>query len=136
MCSNNEVSSNKLIVAANNKTFLADQFFYYKALIGNKLKFTNPQAYENLFGVNFVGNSIFNFNRSTLFLKRALNFILQIKKNKGTILFVSTRYDTRKIIKSIGIKTNSPYIEYKWLKGLLTNWEITSGSIKFYDIFS
>jgi small subunit ribosomal protein S2 len=119
----------------NKKTFLIDQFFSYKALIGNKLRFTNPDSYEYIFGLNFTGNAIFNFNKSLVLLKRALTFIQQIKKNEGNILFVGTRHDMRKVIQSIGEKTNSPYINYKWLKGLLTNWENTSSSIRFYNLF-
>jgi small subunit ribosomal protein S2 len=135
MCSNTEVSANKWNIPYNKKAFLAKQFVDYKTLIGNKLKFTNPQAYEYIFGLNFVGNTVFDLNKSTVLLRRALNFISQVKRNKGTILFVGTRHDLRQITRSIGTHTDSPYINNKWLKGLLTNWEITSGSIKFYNLF-
>jgi small subunit ribosomal protein S2 len=119
----------------NKKTFLTEQLINYKTLIGNKLRFTNSESYDYIFGLNFNGNTIFNFNKSLILLKRALIFIKQIKKNKGNILFVGTRPDVRKVVKTIGIKTDSPYVNYRWSKGLLTNWENTNTSIKFYNLF-
>ena len=44
----------------NRKTFLAEQFLFYKTLVGNKLRFTNSQSYEYIFGRNFVGNNLFD----------------------------------------------------------------------------
>ena len=135
MCSNNVDISNKKTVAYNKKAFLIKQFFDYKALIGNKVKFTRAESYEYIFGINFTGNTIFNINKSLVLLKRALLFAKEVKKNKGTILFIGTRYDLRKVIKEIGMKTGSPYVNYRWSKGLLTNWENTNTSIRFYNLF-
>jgi len=119
----------------NKKTFLIEQFFNYKTLIGNKVRFTNAESYDYIFGINFSGNTILNINKSLVLLKRALLFIKEIKKNKGNILFVGTRYDLRKVMEIIGNKTESPYVNYRWSKGLLTNWENTNTSIKFYNLF-
>jgi small subunit ribosomal protein S2 len=132
---NKQGSFTQVELPYNKKTILTEQFYRYRTLIGNKLRFTNSESYEYIFGLNFIGNTIFNVNKSLVLLRRALIFIQQIKKNKGNILFVGTRFDMREIIQTIGIKTNSPYINYKWSKGLLTNWENTSSSIKFYNLF-
>tara|TARA_R110001592_G_scaffold150202_3_gene375979 strand:- start:7714 stop:8412 length:699 start_codon:yes stop_codon:yes gene_type:complete len=126
---------NKKNLPYNKKIFLTEQFLNYKTLIGNKLRFTNSESYEYIFGINFTGNTILNISKSITLLRRALIFIKQVKKNNGNILFVGTRYDLRKLIKEIGNKTESPYINYKWPKGLLTNWENTNTSIKFYHLF-
>jgi small subunit ribosomal protein S2 len=119
----------------NKKNLISKEFYAYKALIGNKLRFTNSESYEYLSGLNFNNNVIFNFTKALALLRRSLNFMKQIKKNKGNILFVGTRHDLRKIVEKIGLKTNSPYINYRWVKGLLSNWENTSNSIKFYHLF-
>lgn len=119
----------------NKRAFLIEHFFKYKVLIGNKSRFTNSDSYDYIFGVNFMGNTLLNINKSLILLKKSLIFIKQIEKNRGNILFVGTRYDLRNIIAEIGNKTGSPYINYKWSKGLLTNWENTSNSIKFYKLF-
>lgn len=137
MCFNNidTYKNNKNTLPYNKKIFLIENFFRYKSLIGNKKKFTNSESYEYIIGLNFTGNTIFNFNKSLILLKKALSFIKQIKKNNGTILFVGTRYDLKKIIKEIADKTKVPYVNYRWSKGLLTNWENTNTSIKFYNLF-
>ncbi len=138
MCSINYTKSTTFhenSIPYNKKTLLIEQFFNYKTLLGNKLRFTNAESYEYLFGINFTGNTILNINKSLTLLKRALIFIKQVKKNKGTILFVGTRYDLRKVIEEIGNTTKSPYVNYRWSKGLLTNWENTNISIKFYNLF-
>jgi len=127
------IYKNKLFY--NKKNNLIESFFNYKTLIGNKKVFTNSESYEYILGFNFTGNTIFNFNKSLVLLKKALSFIKQIKKNKGTILFVGTRYDLRKIVKEIANKSELPYVNYRWSKGLLTNWENTNTSIKFYNLF-
>jgi len=140
MCSN-KIDTHKVIplnqkkIPYNKKAFLTEQFFNYKTLVGNKLRFTNSESYDYISGLNFNGNTIFNLNKSLVLLRRALTFINEIKRNKGNILFVGTRHDLRKIVKTIGIKTESPYVNYRWSKGLLTNWENTNSSIKFYNLF-
>merc|ERR1712086_576079 len=68
-------------------------------------------------------------------LKCALTFIQKVQANDGIILFIGTRPDIKEIVKYVGFKTNSPYVNDRWLKGLLTNWENTSKSIHFYNIF-
>lgn len=143
MCSNliniEKLKKKKLFLSSklnyNKKAFLTNKFFIYKTLIGNKLKFTHPESYEYILGLNFNKNTFFNINKSLSLLNRTLNFIREVKKNKGTILFVGTRYDLKKIVRNIGNKTNSPYVDHKWFNGLLTNWENTSISIKFYNLF-
>jgi small subunit ribosomal protein S2 len=126
---------NKKNIPYNKKTFLIKQFLSYKTLIGNKLRFTNAESYDYIFRINYIGNTIFNMNKSLFLLKKALLFIKQIKKNNGIILFVGTQEDLTKVIGEIGNKTESPYVNYRWPKGLLTNWENISVSIKFYNLF-
>jgi small subunit ribosomal protein S2 len=132
---NKNESLNKKSIPYNKKTFLIKQFLNYKTLIGNKLRFTNAESYDYIFRINFIGNTLFNMNKSLFLLKRALLFIKQIKENKGIILFIGTRQDLRKVIEEIGKKTELPYVNYRWSKGLLTNWENTNASIKFYNLF-
>jgi len=126
----------KQLGSPSKKTFLMEDYFLrYKVLLGNKLKFTNSETYSLISGLNFSGNSIFELDKTIISLKNALIFIQKIKEKKGIILFVGTRNDLKGILKQIGFKTKSPYVNESWLKGLLTNWENTSGSICFYKVF-
>ena len=132
----NLVDINKKSFAQKNVKHITNELFLkYNTLVGHKLKFTKPEMYENVFGINFTNNLIFDLNKTIISLRRTLNFLKYLKKNEGIILFVGTRHDIKNIIKKIGIVTNSPYVNDRWLKGLLTNWENVSNSIRFYNLF-
>jgi small subunit ribosomal protein S2 len=80
-------------------------------------------------------SSIYNLDKTIVLLKRALNFLVQLKKQKGLLLVISTSLKSQRLVKYIGESTSSPYIQRRWIKGLLTNWENISSSIKFLNIF-
>lgn len=117
------------------KKNLSNNFYLYKTLLGNKLRFTNPESYEYIKGLTFTNNTFFDLKKSLILFKRALTFMRLIKKRNGNILFIGTRYDLKKIIKKLGLETGLSYINHRWVKGFLTNWENTSNSIKFYNLF-
>jgi small subunit ribosomal protein S2 len=130
----------KLSLASKSRTFkkgllLEDHFIKYQVLIGNKLRFTNPQTHGFLSGLNFGGNTIFKFQESLNSLRRTLQFIQGLNLEGGKILFISTRSDLKEIVAFVGSETKSPYVNHRWLKGLLTNWETASTSIRFYNLF-
>ena len=119
-----------------NERILTEKLFLrYLVLTGHSLHFTTPHMYENTIGLDFTNNSVVSFTKALTTLRRSLAFLKGLSKSGGTILFVSTRHDTRAIVKNLAEKTDSPYIVERWLKGLLTNWENTSTSIKFYNLF-
>ena len=139
---NKNIKDNQLVglkkesFTQKNVKYLANEVFLkYNTLVGHKLKFTKPEMYENIYGINFTNNLLFDLNKTIISLRRSLNFLKYLKKNDGLILFVGTRHDLRNVIKKIGQSTNSPYVNDRWLKGLLTNWENVSNSIRFYNLF-
>ena len=91
----------QLSLPFKRKNLIEDHFLRYKVFLGNKLKFTNPQTYEVISGLNFAGNSIFDIEKSIASLKRALNFIQKVQANKGIILFIGTRPDLKEIVKYV-----------------------------------
>jgi len=108
----------QLSLPFKRKNLLEDHFLRYQVLLGNKLRFTNPQTYEVILGLNPAGNSIFDIEKSIATLKCALTFIQKVQANDGIILFIGTRPDIKEIVKYVGFKTNSPYVNDRWLKGL------------------
>jgi len=128
-------SGDTSLPSSKERKLLEDYFLRYKVLLGNKQNFTNPETYEAISGLNSGGNYVFDIEKSIASLKRALNFIQSVQANKGIILFIGTRPDLKEIVKYVGSKTNSPYVNNYWLKGLLTNWENTSNSIRFFNLF-
>lgn len=118
-----------------NSLFTNELLLLSNSSLGNILKFTHSNSYENIKGLNFTNNAILDVNKITQSLRRSLKFLQNVKTNKGLILFIGTRPDIRKITEKLGSETNMPYINQRWLKGLLTNWENSSSSVKFYNLF-
>lgn len=107
----------------------------FKNHLGSRLSFRNPAIDEYIFGADFTSNTIFNIEKTLPLLKRALNFLSLVNKEKKQILFVGTNPKIRKLTKLVGKTTNQPFSNIRWVKGLLTNWESISSSVKFYKLF-
>jgi small subunit ribosomal protein S2 len=60
----------------------------------------------------------------------ALKFVRRLATNKGTVLFVGTKRQAREIIKEEAVRCGSPYVDYRWLGGMLTNYKTVKQSIK------
>jgi small subunit ribosomal protein S2 len=60
----------------------------------------------------------------------ALKFVRQLTSNKGQILFVGTKRQAREIVKEEAQRAGAPYVDYRWLGGMLTNFKTVKGSIK------
>jgi small subunit ribosomal protein S2 len=120
-------------VTKNN--LLLEHLFLFKNHLGSRSSFRNRNIDEYIFGEDTLSNTIFNVEKTLVLFRRALNFLLLIKKENKQILFVGTGPKTRKLTKFVGMSTNQPYVQTRWVKGLLTNWESISSSVKFYNLF-
>jgi small subunit ribosomal protein S2 len=60
----------------------------------------------------------------------ALKYVRQLTANKGQILFVGTKRKAREIVKEEAQRAGAPYVDYRWLGGMLTNFKTVKGSIK------
>ena len=119
-----------------NKNNLAlEHLLLFKNHLGSRFSFRNKNVDEYIFGVDSLSNTIFNVEKTLVLLRRALTFISLIKKENKQILFVGTGLKARKLTKYVGESTNQPYVNTRWVKGLLTNWESISSSVKFYNLF-
>ena len=54
----------------------------------------------------------------------------QLAANKGTILFVGTKRQARDIIREEATRCGAPFVDYRWLGGMLTNYKTVKQSIK------
>jgi len=107
----------------------------FRTHLGVKFSFRDPYITEYVYGLNISDNIIFNSKQSLSLLRRTLKFVSFLRDSKSQILFVGTQGDFAKITKFIGETTQQPYVSTRWIKGLLTNWENLSLSIKFYHLF-
>jgi small subunit ribosomal protein S2 len=73
---------------------------------------------------------IVNLEKTMTLYQEALKFVRQLTTNKGSVLFVGTKRQAREIIKEEAQRAGSPYVDYRWLGGMLTNYKTVKQSIK------
>ncbi len=106
-----------------------DKLIEAGAHFGHQAKYWNPKMKPFIFGVRNKIH-IINLDKTVTMFDDALKFIKQTVKNKGTILFVGTRPQAREIIAEEAKRVGMPYVDYRWLGGMLTNFETVKKSIK------
>lgn len=125
-----------LIQKNRSKDFLTkDYLFSFQTHLGSRKVFRNSELDEFVYGFDNLSNSVFNVDKTLVALKRALTFLRLLTNNNKTILFVGTGLKARKLVKILGVPLNQPYVQTRWIKGLLTNWENISSSVKFFKLF-
>ena len=100
---------------------------------GHQTKFWNPKMKPYIFGSRSKIH-IINLDKTVVLFDEALKFVKQVVKNKGTVLFVGTRSQASEVISSEAIRAGMPYVDYRWLGGMLTNFETVKKSIKKLEI--
>ena len=60
----------------------------------------------------------------------ALKYLRRLAANKGTLLFVGTKRQAREIIREEAVRCGMPYVDHRWLGGMLTNFKTVKQSIK------
>ena len=96
---------------------------------GHQTRFWNPKMAPFIFGARNKIH-IINLEKSLPMYQDALKFVRQLASNKGTILFVGTKRQAREIIMEEAQRAGMPYVDFRWLGGMLTNYKTVKGSIK------
>jgi small subunit ribosomal protein S2 len=96
---------------------------------GHQTRYRNPKMDPYIFGVRNKIN-IINLEKTLLLFQDAVNFISSIAAKNGKILFVGTKRSARDIIHDEAIRCGMPYVNYRWLGGMLTNYKTIRQSIK------
>jgi small subunit ribosomal protein S2 len=73
---------------------------------------------------------IINLEKTLAMYQDALKFVRQLTANRGTILFVGTKRQARDILREEAQRSMSPFVEHRWLGGMLTNFKTVKQSIK------
>ncbi|AUN94780.1 30S ribosomal protein S2 [Pseudazoarcus pumilus] len=96
---------------------------------GHQTRFWNPRMAPYIFGQR---NKIHIVNLETTMVKynEAMNFVRKLSANRGTILFVGTKRQAREIIAEEASRAGMPYVDERWLGGMLTNFKTVRQSIK------
>ncbi len=95
---------------------------------GHQTRYWNPKMATYLFGHRNKIH-IIDLEKTKVLLQEALNFVSKLSAGKGTILFVGTKRAAQQIIKEEALRCSMPYINLRWLGGLLTNYKTVKQSI-------
>ena len=96
---------------------------------GHQTRYWNPKMAPYIFGARNKIH-IINLEKSLPMYQDALKYVRQLTANKGQILFVGTKRQAREIVKEEAQRAGAPYVDYRWLGGMLTNFKTVKGSIK------
>jgi small subunit ribosomal protein S2 len=73
---------------------------------------------------------IVNLEKTLAMYQDAVKFVRKLSANKGSVLFVGTKRQAREIVKEEAQRCGAPYVDYRWLGGMLTNYKTVKQSIK------
>src|SRR3569832_228149 len=73
---------------------------------------------------------IVNLEKTIAMYQEAMKYIRQLSANRGTILMVGTKRQSREIIEAEAQRAGMPYVDQRWLGGMLTNFKTIKTSIK------
>ncbi|PIE42807.1 MAG: 30S ribosomal protein S2 [Gammaproteobacteria bacterium] len=104
------------------------------AHFGHQTRYWNPKMDKYIFGARNKIH-IINLEHSVPAMNQALSFVTKLSENKNKVLFVGTKRAAAKIIKEQARRANMPYVNHRWLGGMLTNYKTIRQSIKrFRDL--
>jgi small subunit ribosomal protein S2 len=73
---------------------------------------------------------IINLEKTLVKYQEAMNFLRKLSANKGTVLFVGTKRQAREIVREEALRAGAPFVDERWLGGMLTNFKTVKQSIK------
>src|SRR5947199_2888155 len=96
---------------------------------GHQTRFWNPKMAPYIFGHRNKIH-IINLEKSLPLFQDATKFVRQLAANRGTILLVGTKRQARDIIAAEAKRCGMPYVDQRWLGGMLTNFKTVKTSLK------
>ena len=96
---------------------------------GHQTRFWNPKMAPFIFGDRNKIH-IINLEKTLPLYQDAVNFVSKMASNRGTVLFVGTKRAAQEVVKDEAIRCGMPYVNHRWLGGMLTNWKTVRQSIK------
>jgi len=96
---------------------------------GHQTRYWNPKMAPFIFGHrNRI--HIINLERTLALYQDATKFVRQLSANRGAVLFVGTKRQAREIVREEAQRCTMPYVDHRWLGGMLTNFKTVKLSIK------
>ena len=95
---------------------------------GHQTRFWSPKMGPYIFGARNKIH-IINLEKTLPMFREALNFLGSITADRRKILFVGTKRQAGKIVREEATRCNCPYVDHRWLGGMLTNFKTVKNSI-------
>ncbi len=96
---------------------------------GHQTRFWNPKMAPFIFGQRNKIH-IVNLEKTLVKYNEAIDFVRKLAAGKNKILFVGTKRSAGKIVAEEAARCGSPYVDHRWLGGMLTNYKTVKQSIK------
>lgn len=95
---------------------------------GHQTRYWNPKMAPYIFGQRNKIH-IINLEKTLPLFNEAMNFIGKLASNGGKVLFVGTKRAASNVIKEEAQRCGMPYVDHRWLGGMLTNYKTIKLSI-------
>jgi len=96
---------------------------------GHQTRFWNPKMAPFIFGHRNKIH-IINLEKSLPMFQEAAKFVKQLSAKRGTILMVGTKRQAREIVATEAQRAGVPFVDQRWLGGMLTNFKTVKTSLK------
>ncbi|WP_417517395.1 30S ribosomal protein S2 [Marinobacter sp.] len=101
------------------------------AHFGHQTRYWNPKMSKFIFGARNKIH-IINLEQTVPAMNEALDFVQKLTESKNKILFVGTKRAAAKVIKEEAERSGQPFVNHRWLGGMLTNYKTIRQSIRRY----
>ena len=96
---------------------------------GHQTRFWNPKMAPYIYGHRNKIH-IINLEKTQPLFDDAMKFVRQLASRRGTVLMIGTKRQAREVIAAEAKRCGMPYVDQRWLGGMLTNFKTVKGSLK------
>jgi small subunit ribosomal protein S2 len=96
---------------------------------GHQTRFWNPKMAPYIYGHRNKIH-IINLEKTQPLFLEAMKFIRQLSARRGTVLMIGTKRQAREVIAQEAQRAGMPFVDQRWLGGMLTNFKTVKGSLK------
>jgi small subunit ribosomal protein S2 len=96
---------------------------------GHQTRFWNPRMAPYIYGHRNKIH-IINLEKTQPLFEEAMKFVRQLAAKRGTVLMIGTKRQAREVIAQEAKRAGMPYVDQRWLGGMLTNFKTVKGSLK------
>jgi small subunit ribosomal protein S2 len=96
---------------------------------GHQTRFWNPKMAPYIYGHRNKIH-IINLEKTQPLFESALKFVRQLASKRGTVLMIGTKRQARDVIALEAKRCGMPFVDQRWLGGMMTNFKTVKGSLK------